>query len=237
MTRWRHIAITLFLSVSVLCFSQHTDRLLTQAYLSEDMQVWGDYLATAEWDTACSSERERILLYEYGYIPYLMDRKDTAECRRCFRRYQRQIDEQASQLTPAVYCAHRSAAHAYAYMLGEGGMKDALLSLRYARQAVQNDSLNALAWHLRAGVYFYAPRIAGGSKRKALDCYEQALQRAAADSVASNQWLCPAAHLGIAQCYYAMRDYHNALIHCRYIQQQYPGFRYVNEQFLPRLSH
>lgn len=233
----RRITITIIvLSVCALCFCQHTDRQLTMAYLDEDMQTWRSYLEATDWESSSRAEQERILLYEYGYIPYLMDNKDTAQCRRYFSQYKAHIEALSSHLPPAVDCAHRSAAHAYAYMLGDGGLKDALLSIRYARQAMQNDSLNPLALHLRASVYFYAPHIAGGSKRKALNYYQQAEQRAATDSVVQGQWLYPAAQLGVAQCYHALKDDTNAVLQCRRIQQQHPTFRYVNEVFLPRLT-
>ena len=172
MTRHRLLVAILVLGgllVSGLCHAKYSDRQLTEAYLTEDMALWDSYLQDTPWEQADNKERARILLYEYGYIPYLFSVGDTATCSRHYDRYIQHIEQHKEQLPHAAYCAYRSAGHAYAHMLKKGGMMDAIRSLRLAQEAVKSDSLQPLVLYNRGNVYYHAPSFVGGSKRKALE--------------------------------------------------------------------
>ena len=201
------------------------------------MALWDSYLQDTPWEQADNKERARILLYEYGYIPYLFSVGDTATCSRHYDRYIQHIEQHKEQLPHAAYCAYRSAGHAYAHMLKKGGMMDAIRSLRLAQEAVKSDSLQPLVLYNRGNVYYHAPSFVGGSKRKALDCFRRAQQLAEADSTTATLWIHPAICLTIAQCYEAIGNPEQALRQCRDIQNKYSSFRFVNEEYIPKLLH
>ncbi len=236
MFRLRSVLLTVFVLCICLSAASPTDRQMYEAYLHEDMQVWGDYLSNASWRDADTEERRRILLYEYGYVPYLLSVGDTAGCRAANRRYGQHIESQKDVLPQAEYWSHSSATRIYSFVSSEGGIGDALKGRRLAGKAADADPLNPLALYMRANVYFHYPKLAGGNKKKALLNYLRAERIMERDSVYRYHWMYPAVQLVVAQCYEKTGESEKAVAQCRKILHLHPEFKYVKETYLPTLS-
>ncbi|MBR1923048.1 MAG: hypothetical protein IJ838_04785 [Paludibacteraceae bacterium] len=226
--------ITLIL-LALLAGCPATDSLLYVSYLEQDLTSWSTYLNATDWEKADGEERNRILLYEYGYVPYLHSKGDTLGSRTFYQRFEAHITEYEPLLTTAEYAAYRSAAYAYSYMLGDGGLLAAYQSLRYAKKSVEADSLCPLALIVRGNVYFYAPHIAGGSKKKALRCFQAAERVMENDSDYRYIWIYPSTQLCIAQCLDKIGKPSEAKLMCKKILRLHPSFVYVREEYFPTL--
>lgn len=236
MSVFRSGVLTVFLSCTCLLAATPTDRQLYEAYLHDDMQVWADYLRTVCWQDADKDEHNRILIYEYGYVPYLYSVGDTARCRKACQKYREHIESQKEWMSEAEYQSHSSAVRIYSFLLNKGGIGNALSGWRLAEKAVQSDTLNPLALYMRANVYFHYPKLAGGNKDKALQYYLRAERVMERDSVFRYHWMYPAVQLVVAQCYDKTGDRAKALAQCRKILRLHPQFIYVKDKYLPTLS-
>lgn len=232
----RSIVLCFCVFAAFLSAASPTDRELYDAYLRAYMRVWGDYLNGASWQNADTEKRRRILLYEYGYVPYLLSVGDTAGCKVANKRYGQHIEWNKAELPEAEYLSHSSATRIYAFVASDGGIGDALSGLRSAEKAVRADTLNPLALYMRANVYFHYPKIAGGNKKKALQYYLRAERAMERDTAYRYHWMYAAVQLAVAQCYEKTGAKDKAAAQCRKILQLHPQFNYVREIYMPSLS-
>lgn len=230
------ILLMVFVSLCRLSVAQPTDRQLYDAYLRRDMQVWADYLDSIRWQDADDEEKSRILVYEYGYVPYLYSVKDTAGCRKANLRYQRHIEAHKGVLPKADYLGHSSAASIYFFLQDKTRMGVVMSGKKMAEQAVQADTLNPLALYIRGNFYFHFPKLFGGSKSKALAYFLRAEREMEKDSRYRYHWMYAAVQLVAAQCYDKLGEKDKAAAQCRKILRLHPGFKYVKEELLPSLQ-
>ncbi len=232
----RSFCLYALLFVTCLLAASPADRRLYDAYLRQDMHVWADYLETIRWQDADNDERSRILLCEYGYVPYLYSVGDTVACRIANHRYKQHIEAAKDSLSEEDWLSHCSAVRIYSYMLGEAGIGDVVSGMRLSRKALQADSLNPLALYMRANICFHFPKLFGGSKKKALQYCLRAERAMERDTAYRYHWMYTAVQLEAAQCYDKLGHRTKALEQCRRIMLLHPQFIYVTDTFLPSLS-
>ena len=58
--------------VSGLCRAQYSNHQLYQAYLDQNVTIWGEYIASANWDSLTVEEKKQLLNYEYGYAAVVL---------------------------------------------------------------------------------------------------------------------------------------------------------------------
>ena len=235
---FRHLGATLFVIgtlCSNLCLAQITDEQLYHAYLSQDLTLWGEYIATADWAKLSASERTRLINYYYGYIPFRHDAK-ADDCRQLLDNYLRFLESHRAKMTPSEYATYRSSAHAYEYLLDNSKIvSEGLKSFKLAKQAVELDSLNPVALSLKGNVDFYAPKFFGGSKKRAMRAFLRAEKLMHDNAKYKFWWNYPALQLCIAQCYEKEGDIAKAVAECERILREHPDFRYVRDEYLPSL--
>jgi len=221
--------------MSCLSWAEPTDRQLYDAYLRQDMQVWADYLNTSQWQTADNEEKSRILIYEYGYVPYLYSVKDTAACRKANLRYQQHIEAHKQEMSEADYLGHSSAASIYFFLQDKTKMGTVISGKKMAEAAVKADPLNPLTLYIRGNFYFHFPKLFGGSKSKALEYFLRSEKEMEKDEKYRYHWMYAAVQLVAAQCYDKLGDKDNAVAQCQKILRMHPDFVYVKEELLPTL--
>ena len=232
----RTAILYILLSVSSLLAASPTDRQLYEAYLRADMQVWKEYIANADWESADAVERKRVLCYEYGLVPYLLSAGDTIASRKANKQYKTYIESAHKSLKETDYLSHKSAAEIYSYVTNDAGISGAINGWRYSKAALKADSTNPLALYMRANVYFHYPKMAGGNKKKALECYRHAEQIMEEDNTYRYHWMYAAVQLAIAQCDEKTGDRAKSMTQCRKTLRLHPEFKYVKESYLPTLS-
>lgn len=234
--RWvRCIALIALMSAGCLSVAAPTDRQLYEAYLKGEMDEWVRYIDGVNQETSNAKERERVLVYEYGLVPYLWSIGDTAACRKANQRYKVHIARAKGWLKEADYLAHISASAIYSFLLKEVGLSGAVNGMQYSKAALQADSVSPLALYMRGNVYFHYPRIAGGNKKKALACYQRAEKIMENDTSYRYHWMYAAVQLVVAQCYDKTGEKEKAIEQCCKILRLHPQFAYV-KTYLPTLS-
>jgi len=233
----RKLLLLVALLVAKLAFGQFSNEQLYQAYMQSDLKTWGEYIDSQNWDQLSHSERHRLINYEYGYIPFLADLQRMDEAAQHLERYCQHLSDEQPYLSPADYTAYLSASHAYAYLIDKGKIfSDGMQSFKLAKQAVELDPHNVIALSLKGNVNFYAPKLFGGNKQKAMEMFLEAEQIMEQDPEWEYLWNYPAMQLCIAQCYEKLGELDAALRYANKTLQRHPHFKYLKETYLPELK-
>ncbi len=232
----RKTLIITLLFIAQLAYCRLSDEQLYQGYMASDLTLWGQYIDAQDWNTLCHAERKRLINYEYGYIPFMVDQGRTDEAARRLVVYERHLAEEQTALRPSEYLTYLSAAHAYEYLLDKGKIfTDGMQSFKYAKQALAADPKDPIAMTLKGNVDFYAPKMFGGNKEKAVQIFLEAERIMTADSAYRYIWNFPAIQLTIAQCYEKMGETDKALAQAEKTLRVHPTFKYLKEVYLPEL--
>lgn len=227
----RLILILSFISLSVA--AQFTDKDLYDAYLRQDISLWDEFIETADFESMTVRQQLRFLNYEYGYVAAAIGAQaDDAE--KHLAAFEKHIDE--ATLSESFRYTYQSAAAAYAITFNKSkfvalGTK----TIRYANRAVELDSLNPYALSLKANTCFYAPKVAGGDKQKALHYFLRAEQLFRETNCTTYNWNYRVAQLCVAQCYEKLGQLYSAIAQCEAILAEEPNFTYVRDTYLPQL--
>ncbi len=213
-----------------------TDEQLYMSYMQSDLTLWKQYIDSADWKNMNAEERLRLINYEYGYVPFIADKKDPTASH-YLEQYIAHVEEEKANLTPSVYASYMCAAHAYTYLLDKSKLfSSGLQSFRLAKKAVELDPNNSIALVLKGNVYFYAPRAFGGNKEEAMRLFARAERIMQQEGKWRYLWNYPALQLCIAQCYDKLGDTDSAYRKCRAILKEHPNFRFITETYLPELE-
>jgi len=234
MRKWWILVLML---VAKLAYCQFSDQQLYQAYMQADLSMWGQYIDAQDWSRLSHAERKRLINYEYGYIPVLADQKRMDEAARYLKQYNQHLSAEQKYLSQADYLAYLSASHAYAYLLDKSLiLSEGMQSFKIAKQAVEADESNVIALTLKGNVDFYAPKLFGGSKEKAMEMFLKAEKSMEQDPYYQYLWNLPAMQLCIAQCYEKLGDLEAAIRQTNKILARHPNFKYVKDTYWPQLK-
>lgn len=233
----KKVLVYLLLLVPGLSFGQFTDEVLYQAYLTQDMVTWDQYLTMNAWETLPSLyERARYLNYEYGYMATAVDEKKE-DAKERVEAYGRHIDQMAECMNQATILTYRSAYYAYrAKLNAKEFISMGFKAMNTAKEAVAADSTNVLALALMGCVDFYAPGMLGGSKTRALEAFDkaEAIYHQTGDTVA--KWNYPALEMQRAMCLEKTGRLDEAIALCRKMLKRDPNFIFIRDEYLPQLE-
>ncbi len=183
--------------VSGMCRAQYSNHQLYQAYLNQDVSLWGEYIASAQWDSMSVEEQKQLLNYEYGYTAVALG-QDTVDATAMLARYEQHLEALKSNLSEARYNAYLTSVYTYKMAL------DKVHLMSYAKQlfasikrAAELDSEDAFVMAMMGNVEFYNPF---GSKKKALEYLEKADSLYRLSAVEYEQWNHHAVRMTIEQC-------------------------------------
>lgn len=231
-----HYLLLVLIGLSTTICRAQTDEQLYHSYMQGDLKLWKTYIDSARWEDMNAMERLRLINYEYGYVPFIADRKDP-KADYYLRLYMAHIEEEKNNMTPSLYASYMCAAHAYVYLLDKTKLfSSGLQSFRLAKQAVELDQNNSIALILKGNVYFYSPRAFGGNKEEAMRMFARAEQIMQQEGTWHYLWNYPALQLCIAQCYDKLGDTNKAYQKCCAILKEHPDFRYITDTYLPELK-
>jgi len=230
--------IALFLLVAKLAFGQFSDEQLYKAYMQADLTLWGQYIDAQDWSKLDHVQRKRLINYEYGYIPVLADQKRMKEAATYLEQYNQHLAAEKPYLSEGDYLAYVSASHAYEYLLDKSLiLSEGMQSFKVAKQALEADPNSIIALTLKGNVDFYAPKIFGGNKQKAVEMFLKAERMMLSDMDTWRYlWNLPAMQLAIAQCYEKMGDVDGAIRQVEKLLHYHPHFSYAKDTYLPELK-
>lgn len=221
---------------------------LFEAYFNGDMPTWQAAIDNAQWETLSNEDKAIILNTEYGFVASLIDeaptgaKRDTkgkeerkAKAEKYLDTFVNHVEDAKSILPTSRYCTYRSAAYAFEFMINKklaAGVK----SFQFCKDAVEADPNDPFALALAANVDFYAPKILGGSKKKAIETFEQAREILLADPQYDLWWNKPATLFSLILCYKNIEDNETALQRAEEMLALYPNFTYLKDVFIPEIS-
>lgn len=215
---------------------------LLEAYFNGDMSVWQATIDSTKWEVLCNEDKETVLNTEYGFVASLIDEAPTGAKRTAKGRDERNvkakiyldtyvahIEDAKSFLPPSRYYMYRSAAYAYEFMMTKA-LSAGFKSFQLCHDAIKADPNDPFALSLVANVDFYAPKILGGSKKKAIEEFEKAREILLTNDQYDLWWNKPATLFSLIMCYEQIGDTEKAAERRNELQALYPNLPYSSEK-------
>ena len=171
----RHLllALTLMLLAAAPVTAQYSEQQLLDAYQREDMSVWKAYIDARDMQQLTPDEQLRLLRYEYGFAAAMLS-IDKAGAKAYIQRFGEHIELAKPILSEALYNVYMSAYHTYSMRQTMNVFAHGKAIYKFAQAALDADPEEPMVWVAQGNIHFYAPRLMGGDKQKALDAYNRA---------------------------------------------------------------
>lgn len=168
------VILVVFLLLGVHASAQYTEQQLFEAYQRRDISLWQAYIDSQAWEELSGSDKRRRLRYEYGYAAALMD-IDKRQAVPYIRAFGEHTNAMRDSLPEALYHVYRAAYETYDLAITSQQISAHRKAIyAHADSALLADSLAPMSWVIQGNIYFFAPRMLGGNKQKALEAYEKA---------------------------------------------------------------
>ena len=171
--RYVLLALTLLVLAAAPVTAQYSDQQLLDAYLREDMSVWKAYIDASDRHELTAEEQLRLLRYEYGFAAAMLT-IDKPNAKAYIQRFGEHTNEARPILSKALYNVYMSAYHTFSMRQSMNVFAHSKAIYSHAQAALDADPTEPMTWVAQANIHFYAPRLMGGDKRKALEEYNRA---------------------------------------------------------------
>ena len=189
--------LMILLMVSGLCHAQYSNHQLYQAYLEQDVAIWGEYIASCNWDSLSVEEKKQVLNYEYGYTAVVLGGKKE-QAKIILQRYEQHLQMLQSGLPQARYLAYLASVYTYKMAVEKGKLiTHAKKLFACIKELEELNETDALALSMLGNVEFYATT---GSKQKALEYFLQADSIYSISAQEYEQWNQHAVKRNIEMC-------------------------------------
>ena len=215
---------------------------LLDAYFNGDMSVWQSAIDEAQWETLSNEDKAVILNTEYGFVASLIDEAPTGAKKRSAKgrderttkaktylnQFVEHLEDAKDILPESRYCTYRSAAYAYEFMITKA-LGAGFKSFQLCHDAIKADPNDPFALSLVANVDFYAPKILGGSKKKAIEEFEKAREILLTDDQYDLWWNKPATLYSLIMCYEQIGETDKAAERREEMRALYPNISWSKE--------
>ncbi len=211
-----------------------------KAYINDDMELWKQVIDAMEKDSKKTNETYLELLnYQYGYISWCIkkDKDSMAE------KYMEKGEKIIAILENQNY--HLSELYSYksafiGFEIGISPYKAPFISsesLDHANKAVKlNPNKDDYNPYLQLGnIYFYMPKMFGGSKKRALTYYLGALDIMERKHQTVGNWNYLNLLAVISNAYIELENYEKAKEYCRKALDIEPNFKWVKNKIYPKV--
>jgi tetratricopeptide (TPR) repeat protein len=232
------IILLLIISLTVPVKGSYRSEIYS-AYIKNDMQKWKSIID--RMNTVKTNETHflpELINYQYGYIAWCIGNNRNEEARKYLDLAEKNVtllpQDNHSQ---SVACAYRSAF--YGYRMGINRLLVTVLgmkSINCAKQAINLDRKNALAYIQYANIDFYMPSVFGGSKTKALKNYllaEEIMETDRRELV--ENWNYLSLLSVIMQTYIYLHDYESSKMYYEKIIAIEPGLSSIKNDLYPEM--
>ncbi len=218
-----------------MAFAQYTREQMYRAWLHTDMSYWDRYLHATDWSVLSQEDKARYLSYEYGYVATAIDDK-LPDAEQHIHAFKAHIDELSAVLPSSTITMYLSSYAAYrAKFWAKEFISQGLQAKRLAKEAAEMGPTDPLALTLSGCVDFYAPRIVGGDKERALQSFREAkaLFEATGDTILN--WSYASVNMQLALCLDKTGHREDAIKLCRAILLRDSDFYFIRDEYLPQL--
>jgi tetratricopeptide (TPR) repeat protein len=231
----------LILSLALLscCVLGQNNKSIYNAYASGNMTKWKAAMDSVD---ALKQKKDKDVLdlinYQYGYIAWCIgsDKEDEAE------KYLTKATLNLEKLELKKYNESMLYAYKAAFVGFEIGLANykapfmGMKSLEYAKKSVSIDISNALGYMQLGNIYFYMPKMFGGSKTEALAYYLKALTLMESNKeYKTNNWNYLNLLATIIHAYVELNKFEEAKKYCIKTLTIEPGFDWVKNNLYPKV--
>lgn len=211
-----------------------------QAFLADDMKVWGVELSSyVKNDNLSYQDKFEICNYLYGYVAAILEDADKNTVKKWLDVFDALLDdlEKTGKYTSEV-CVFRSSVYAYKAKKFSSKMLSAASNcFKELDKAFAADKNCAIAHGLKGNIEFYLPAFMGGSKKDAIVYFSKALELMATDKSSVYRWNWCATSLCLAQAYEKTNQIEKAVAVCKATLRTYPDFKYMRDVYFPSIKN
>lgn len=202
-----------------MCQAQYSNRQLYQAYITRDMAVWGQYIASSNWDGMTNEEQKQLLNYEYGYAAYCLSHEEQY-VEDILNQYEKHLQESKGKIPDAEYHAYKAGLYSYKLSLDKSRfIKYSNEIFNNIKEAIQLDPNNPLVLFMQGNIEFYSPF---GNKKKALQYFLKSEHIYLQQPEAKELWNVRAVQMTIVQCLEKINREEEAKLQCELYLKEVP---------------
>lgn len=229
------LSLAALMLLPLLAVAQYSDAVLFNAYLQADMKVWNNYLHAYDFNKLSTKEKLRYLNYEYGYVATAIDEKEP-DAATHLEQFEKHIEAMKPHLSEAMYLDYMSSCVAYKALMNKAKfISYGLESKKLIYQAYEVDSLDPSVLTLKGNVDFYAPKLIGGDKKRALAYFYKAQKIFEQSGDTVNNWNYVSCLQCQIQCEDKIGNTDKAIQLARKLLARYPNHAYMRDILLPEL--
>lgn len=231
----------LILSLAILscCVLGQTNKSIYNAYVSGNMTKWKDAMDSIE---ALKQKNDNVVLdlinYQYGYIAWCIGKNKANEAKKYLNKATDNLEKlQQKKYNESMLYAYKAAF--VGFEIGLAKYKAPLIgmkSLEYAKKSVSFDASNAFGYMQLGNIYFYMPKMFGGSKSLALEQYLKAMKfMESSNDYKTSNWNYLNVLATIINAYIELNQYEEAKRYCKKTLAIEPGFDWVKNNLYPKV--
>ncbi len=237
-SRFLPIAWLLFSSLGIMSAQQSPNERVYRAYISDEMDAWDQVIVELRNRKASLSDPQlsELINYYYGYTGWAIGEGHDKKA----NQYILEAEDIINQLS--VKYPGRPDLSAYkgafiAYRIGIKPIRALFLgpeSMKNINHAVETGPYSPNAWIEKGNALFYMPTVFGGSKKKALEAFNRAIQLMEKDpEFIYHNWMYLNVLMILGQGYEKIDNFQMAKITYEKVLQIEPNFTYVRDKLYP----
>lgn len=234
----KYILIVTLTLLSCLVFGQN-NRTIYNAYSSGNMNKWKAAMDSID---ALKQKRDKDVLdlinYQYGYIAWCIGSNKDAEAEKYLNKatgYLKKLEQK--KYNESMLFAYKAAF--VGFEIGLAKYKAPFIgmnSLEHAKKSVSIDASNPLGYMQLGNIYFYMPKMFGGSKSLALEHYLKAMKLMESNSeYKTGNWNYLNLLATIISACMELNKYDEAKKYCVKTLTIEPGFDWVKNNLYPKV--
>lgn len=233
--------ITLFLfTLAPYIYSESTyKKTFYTTYINREMYKWGGILHTIEANKPPTTTDQRLDLinYYYGYIGYLIGKKQYEEAGNQIIKGEK-IIHQVLNVSPRNATAYAYKGSFIGFRIGISKLKTFSLSresMENINKAYELDPQNVQAIIDKGNILFYSPRLFGGDKDEALNFYLKGSRILEKNKDTDQNWVYLNLLTMVAQAYDKTNNREDAKLTCVKILRKEPNYKWMKDVYYPKL--
>ncbi len=248
-TIYRHLILTVVLMLiwqtplwaqDRPCVGHTCQNLIYRSYVEDRMSLWESTLETMEFEYSLRPDDVLlydILLAQYGLIGYSLGTDNKSKARSLLNNAEEYLEklentpgyEAASRLFQAVFYAYQITLRPWRIVqLG-------IASERLINEALELKDDYPRGYLEKANMLYFAPVIFGGSKKRSIEYYSQAVSLFEENMQNNHRWLYLSTLVSLANAYESTGDVTAAIATLEKALEFEPGFRWAKNELLPEL--
>ncbi len=236
MERLKYLFLIFFGLIGFIAFGQ-TNKSIYQAYVNNDMSQWKKTIDKMYKTTKTNQGKLELVNYQYGYIAWCISNDKDSEA----KKYMNKAENLVEFLEKQNY--NKSLLYAYkaafvGFKIGIAPYKAPFLgskSSSFAKQSVEFDARNALAYVQLGNISYHKPKAMGGSKTEAMGYYLKALKIMEQKNQVKQNWNYLNLLVTIVESYMDLEDYKKAEIYCHKIFDVEPEIQWVRDELYSKI--